>query len=318
MITIADVSNVSITGTPGSSTFQMRKSEYTSGEFRHCLNIVGANNVTVTGIACNNSGGDGLYIGEGRQGFSSNVTVSQSTFDNNRRQGFSLISGKNILIDSCTFSNTNGTAPEAGIDIEPNVPSNVLQNVVFTNNKSIGNHGHGFMITIDNLNSSSTPVSVTVSNHATSGNTRSGYFVTNGHDSGVQGASGTVTFQNSASTNDGEYAAVASYYDAGSASLKFQNLSATNANSSGSTYDGAAIGVKRGGGAPNPMGGVTFTGTAIAGNNGKLQHYFSIEDYSNIGLRAIYIGDFGSLSGIPATNSLGIVDGVSVNPLNIP
>jgi hypothetical protein len=296
----------------------MRKSEYTSGEFRHCLNIAGANNVTITGIACNNSGGDGLYIGEGRQGFSSNVTVSQSTFDNNRRQGFSLISGKNILIDSCTFSNTNGTAPEAGIDIEPNVPSNVLQNIVFTNNTSTGNHGHGFMTTIDNLNSSSAPISVTISNHSTSGNTRSGYFATNGHDPGVQGASGTITIQNSASTNDGEYGGVASYYDAGSATLNFQNLSVTNANSSGSTYDGAAIGVKRGGGAANPLGGVSFTGTSIAGNNGKLQHYFSVEDYSNVGLRAIHIGNFGSLSGIPATNSLGVVNEVSVNSANIP
>jgi hypothetical protein len=318
MITIADASNVSITGVPGSSTFQMRKSEYTSGEYRHCLDIEGANNVTVTGIACNNSGGDGLYIGEGRQGFSSNVTVSQSTFDNNRRQGFSLISGKNILIDSCTFSNTNGTAPEAGIDIEPNSTSNVLQNIVFTNNKSTGNHGDGFMVSIFNLNYSSAPISITMSNHTTSGNAGSGYFATNEHDDGVQGVPGTITIQNSASINDAQYGAVASFYDAGSAALKVQNISIANPNSSGSTYDGAAIGVKRGGGDSSLMGGVTFTGISITSNNGKLQHYFTVEDYSNAGVRAVYIGDFGSLSGIPGTNALGIVNGASANSANIP
>jgi hypothetical protein len=318
MITIADASNVSITGIPGSSTFQMRKSEYTSGEYRHCLDIEGANNVTVTGIACNNSGGDGLYIGEGRQGFSSNVTVSQSTFDNNRRQGFTLISGKNILIDSCTFSNTNGTAPEAGIDIEPNSTSNVLQNIVFTNNKSTGNHGDGFMVSIFNLNYSSAPISITMSNHTTSGNAGSGYFATNEHDDGVQGVPGTITIQNSASINDAQYGAVASFYDAGSAALKVQNISIANPNSSGSTYDGAAIGVKRGGGDSSLMGGVTFTGISITSNNGKLQHYFTVEDYSNAGVRAVYIGDFGSLSGIPGTNALGIVNGASANSANIP
>jgi hypothetical protein len=318
MITIADVSNVSITGVPGRSTFQMRKSEYTSGEYRHCLNIEGANNVTITGIACNNSGGDGLYIGEGRQGFSSNVTVAQSTFDNNRRQGFSLISGKNILIDSCTFSNTNGTAPEAGIDIEPNSTSDVLQNIVFTNNKSTGNHGNGFLASIANLNYSSAPISVTMSNHTTSGNAASGYFATNEHDDGVQGVPGTITIQNSASINDAQYGAVASYYDAGSAALKFQNVSVTNANSSNSTTDGAAIGVRRGGGDPSLMGNVTFTGTSITSSNGRLQHYFTVEDYSNAGVRGVYIGDFGSLSGIPGTNALGMVNGASANSANIP
>jgi hypothetical protein len=318
MVNIVDVSNVSITGTPGRSTFQMRKSEYTSGEYRHCLDIEGSNSVTVTGIACNNSGGDGLYIGEGRQGFSSNITVSQSTFDNNRRQGFSLISGKNIVIDNCVFSHTNGTAPEAGVDVEPNVPSDVLQNIVFTNNKSIGNHGAGFMSSVSFMSNASAPVSISVSNHSTSGNTGSGYFATDERDDGVQGVSGTITIQNSASTNDAQYGAVASYHQAGSVALKFQNLTVTNANASNSTYDGAAIGIKRGGGGQTMLGGVTFTGTSISGSNGMLQHYFTVEDYSKVGLSSIFIGDFGSLSGIPATNSAGIVNGLSVNSVNIP
>ncbi len=318
MITIADVSNVSITGTPGRSTFQMRKAEYTSGEYRHCLDIEGANSVTVTGIACNNSGGDGLYIGEGRQGFSSNITVSQSTFDNNRRQGFSLISGKNILIDGCTFSNTNGTAPEAGIDLEPNTTSDMLQNITIQNSKSTGNHGSGVLVSIGNLNRSSAPISVNISGHTTSGNGLSGYFANNEHDDGVQGVSGTITIQNSASTNDAQYGGVASYYDAGSAALKFQNLSVTNPNSSSATNDGAAIGVRRGGGDPSVMGGVTFTGTSITSNNGKLQHYFTVEDYGHVGVQAIYIGDFGSVSGIPAGNAMGMVNGLNVNSANIP
>src|SRR5262249_2683065 len=59
MINVDDVSNVTINAT--GSTFQMNKPEYTSGEYRHCTSILGASNVTIQGMTCNNSGGDGIY-----------------------------------------------------------------------------------------------------------------------------------------------------------------------------------------------------------------------------------------------------------------
>ena len=130
LLNIVDVNNVTITGTPGNSVFRMLKSEYTSSEYRHCLEIAGSNNVTISGIACNDSGGDGLYIGAGAQGYSSNVVVSNSSFDNNRRQGFSLISGTHVKISNCQFTNTNGTAPSAGIDVEPNLATDRLEDIL--------------------------------------------------------------------------------------------------------------------------------------------------------------------------------------------
>jgi Right handed beta helix region len=110
-------SNVTIAGASAAvSVFHMRKAEYTSGEQRHCLNIVNASNITISGISCNDSGGDGLYVS-----YSTNVTVQDSVFDNNRRQGSSIVEGVNhihYLRDH--FTNTNGTAPQSGIDIGPN------------------------------------------------------------------------------------------------------------------------------------------------------------------------------------------------------
>jgi hypothetical protein len=295
----------------------MQKSEYTSGEYRHCLDIEGANNVSVYGIACNASGGDGLYIGEGSQGYSSNVTVKQSSFDNNRRQGFSLISGRNITIDGCSFTNTNGTAPQSGIDIEPNSTSDQLQNITITNTRASGNAGQGLMVSIGNMNYSTSPISINVSGFASSNNAQSGYFMTNEHDNNVQGAPGTITVSNSSSNGDGAYGAVASYYDANSATVQFSGLTVTNANQTKTTYDGAAIGVKRGGGDQSLMGGVTFTGTSISATNGALQHYFSVEDYSETGLHAISIGNWGSVSGIPSGNAMGVVNGQSVNSVSV-
>ena len=85
--------NVTIVGSGATtSVFHMRKAEYTSGEWRHCLDIENASNVTVSGISCNDSGGDGLYVGH-----STNVTVEDSKFDNNRRQGSSITGGVNHL-----------------------------------------------------------------------------------------------------------------------------------------------------------------------------------------------------------------------------
>jgi parallel beta-helix repeat protein len=84
-------SNVKITGAGAAvSVFHMRKSEYTSGEQRHCMYIVNASNVTVSGISCNDSGGDGLYLAG-----STNVTVEDCIFNNNRRQGSSITGGVN-------------------------------------------------------------------------------------------------------------------------------------------------------------------------------------------------------------------------------
>src|SRR4029077_14963465 len=50
--------NVTIIGAGApSSIFHMLKTEYPSGEWRHCLDIENAGNVTVSGISCNDSGG---------------------------------------------------------------------------------------------------------------------------------------------------------------------------------------------------------------------------------------------------------------------
>ena len=100
LLNIVNVRNVTITGTPGKSVFRMLKAEYTSSEYRHCVDIEGSSDIRIEGIAANDSGGDGLYIGAGKRGFSDHVTVRDSTFDNNRRQALSIVSGSDITITS--------------------------------------------------------------------------------------------------------------------------------------------------------------------------------------------------------------------------
>ncbi|TAG50896.1 MAG: right-handed parallel beta-helix repeat-containing protein [Cytophagales bacterium] len=151
------------------ATFKMLKTEYTTGEWRHAVDLSDCTNITIAGLMVNDSGGDGLLItgyagGTNNQNFCENIYVVNCVFDNNRRQGCSIISAKNVLIENCTFSNTKGTLPEAGLDIEPDFPEQFVQNIKIRKCRFTNNYGAGLVFAFHLLNSSSPTVSVTVEN----------------------------------------------------------------------------------------------------------------------------------------------------------
>jgi hypothetical protein len=90
--------------------------------------------------------GDGLYVGAigsaGKATGSTDVTINRVVSNNNRRQGLSFGPVNRAYVVNSTFSNTNGTKPEHGIDIEPQVqgPS---QNIRIESSNMIGNRGNG-------------------------------------------------------------------------------------------------------------------------------------------------------------------------------
>lgn len=116
-----DKENITIEG--NYATIQMLKEEYIDGEWRHCLTIFGSKNVTVDKLNLNNSGGDGVIIGGGLESNkkSENIEINNCLMDGNKRQGVSVVGNTdNVTVDGCLISNTGGTDPSAGIDIEPN------------------------------------------------------------------------------------------------------------------------------------------------------------------------------------------------------
>ena len=137
--------NVTIVGAGATtSIFHMLKAQYTSGEWRHCLDIENASNVTVSGISCNDSGGDGVYLRA-----STYVTIEDSIFNNNRRQGSSITGQLNhVYYLRDHFTNTNGTAPQSGIDFEPNVPGDYLLDVNIDDCYTDANAGDGILISL--------------------------------------------------------------------------------------------------------------------------------------------------------------------------
>lgn len=313
LINIVGVSNVKIQG--NGAVFQMRKSDYTSGEYRHCLDIEGSSRVEVSGISCNSSGGDGAYIGPGSGMYSSDISITDSTFSDNRRQGMSIISGVNVTVTRCTFKGTTGTEPSAGIDIEPNRASDQLQNILIQDSTTTENAGNGVAIDVRNLTAASVPVSIQINRHTSSSNGKSGYYATN-ENIGYNGSTGSINIVDSSSTLESQYGAVASFYNASGPALTFTNLNVLNANQSHNTYDNSAISVKRGGGGEGLIGNVSFLNPSIVSTDGKLDTYFSFWDYSNIGFTKVTLANPVTLSG--ARLGMGLLQGQRVLNISIP
>lgn len=144
------------------ATLRMQKPEYTQGEWRMCINLGSCANVRVLGLTLRDSGGDGIYLGNSDpdQPFCRDIEVRDCTFDNHRRQGMSVISAEGLHVENCVFRNTNGTAPQAGVDLEPNQPNERLVNCVFRHCRMENNTGPGVLIYLYNLSKESEPVSI--------------------------------------------------------------------------------------------------------------------------------------------------------------
>ncbi len=150
------------------------KPPYARSEHRHCLNLRGVRNFRVEGLLLTESGGDGLFIGgsrkDGRFVNSENVTLVDVVCDRNFRQGLSIICVSNFLAQGCVFSNTRGTPPESGVDIEPNQAYEFLSGIVFRDCRFENNAGRGLEFYIGHLNSKTPPVTALLERCAMVGN----------------------------------------------------------------------------------------------------------------------------------------------------
>ncbi|ULL15944.1 right-handed parallel beta-helix repeat-containing protein [Paenibacillus sp. H1-7] len=148
LIRIKTVKDVYING--NGATFRMNKAAYTSGEQAHIFDISGSENVVIENVNANDSGGDGFYVGyfESTVLSCKNIVLRNCKANNNRRQGLSVISVDGLLVESCRFTNTKGTAPQSGVDIEPNSQLDLLKNIRFVQCVAEGNTGRGFLVTL--------------------------------------------------------------------------------------------------------------------------------------------------------------------------
>lgn len=164
-----NIKNVTLRGY--GATLRMRKkdyegSDYIKSEHRTVLGILGSDNIKVLGLTLRDSGGDGIVIfarnalKEDYRVPCRDVIIKDCILDNNYRQGITVSSVENLLIENCILKNTNGTWPKAGIDIEPSNYRESLSNIVISNCISENNAGPGFQVFLGQLSSKSKDVTV--------------------------------------------------------------------------------------------------------------------------------------------------------------
>lgn len=98
------------------------------GEHGMGVSIVSSKDVTLSNMTIQGNWGDGVYLGltdeNGEYEGSNGVRIANCTIKNNRRSNVSIVCCDNLTIDNCYIANANGTAPQCGINIEPNSNSN--------------------------------------------------------------------------------------------------------------------------------------------------------------------------------------------------
>ena len=122
---------------------------YEQSAYRHAISLRDSAKVHIWGLKIRNGGGDGLYIGGKRcqvpqvQAGCRDVWLEDLYVDTNVRQGMSVIFCDGLTVERCSFLNTRGLPPSAGIDFEPNSGYNRMRRVVVRDCVFGGNAGAG-------------------------------------------------------------------------------------------------------------------------------------------------------------------------------
>ncbi|OGV66307.1 MAG: hypothetical protein A3K19_20015 [Lentisphaerae bacterium RIFOXYB12_FULL_65_16] len=192
--------NITLTGY--GATFRMWRQDYDDpkqydhAEWRMALNIRSCSNVKVYGLTLAESGGDGIYLGVATKGVTNlDIHIKDVVCVANYRQGISVISAENLLIENCVFKDTAGTAPQAGIDFEPNAPDEKLVNCVMRNCVSENNKGSAYDFYLKQFQTDTQPISIRVENCRSVGCPRAVTFTT-GSEVGSTAVTGLMEFVN--------------------------------------------------------------------------------------------------------------------------
>jgi hypothetical protein len=243
MFFMYDASNIVIKGT--NVVVSDPNPNYAGSEMRVIFHMGGVTNAHIEGIAANNGGGDGFYIGPGSaKKYSENIKLVNVSADRNRRQGISITAGKNVEVINAVLTNTSGIAPGAGIDVEPNTSENIIENIRIVNPITRNNAGAGIIVAPGAFANTGHIVDVLVSNHIDEGSAY-GFLVT-----GVTGAlSGTIVIENPIWKNSNGCAFVSRNWSHKAPAVLVQNPTVINANASGnaSPQFGAAFLIYRAG-----------------------------------------------------------------------
>ena len=141
-----------------------------TGEWGMGIQISESQNIRIISAIISNCWGDGIYIGSSTSQKNDHIEINSVKIDNCRRNGISITHGSNIEILNAVISNTNGVAPMAGIDIEPNNGMAAIDNIKIINPTTINNGNFGIVVSLGALPSEvSKNVKIRIDNHIDNG-----------------------------------------------------------------------------------------------------------------------------------------------------
>ncbi len=222
----------------GSGTvLRMRKRDYRSPpyppteEWKHVVKFEGCRRIHLKGLRMESSGGDGIYFGSDSVRGSEDIVIRNCVAHDNHRQGISLTDVKNLLVENCVFTGTEGTGPSAGVDYEPDKTEQKLVNCIFRNCLFENNAGHGMFVRANDYRGDrSEPISIRFEN-CISRMSQPG----TGGDCGMcvrvpgeDGPYGTIEFINCLSENAGQSGANVYGVSVGNLKIRFVNCNWIN------------------------------------------------------------------------------------------
>ncbi len=164
----------------------------TTGEAGMGIYLSGNKNVVIKNINISKCWGDGLIVNNSKnvgdyantelKQVSENIYAYNVICNDNRRQGMTIVGVDGAVFENCKFTNTGGTNPQAGVDIEPS-PYAVkhAKNIEFINCEFSGNARSGIIIAINDNNGDPTIIeNIKLKNCTLVDNKESGILVTSG------------------------------------------------------------------------------------------------------------------------------------------
>ena len=145
VLNIHNVNNVTVEG--GLTIIGDRESHTaTTGESGHGIRIVNSHNVHVSDVDIRYTWGDGVCVGgNGTMAeISQNVTLERIRTYKCSRNGLSIIEADGVVVRDCDFTCTDRTAPQYGIDVEPNLGT--ATNITIENVRMLNNGIGGFAL----------------------------------------------------------------------------------------------------------------------------------------------------------------------------
>ena len=148
-----------------------------TGEWGHGIVVTDtAENIKIINPTVTDCWGDGIAIYGGKD-----IIINNYRANNNRRQGLTISNVSGFTLNGANISNTKGTPPQSGIDIEPDNNSDRLENIHLSDVTTKNNSGFGISINLNKFTDAKKTINILIENAKDNGSLAGSYYICSCH-----------------------------------------------------------------------------------------------------------------------------------------